>query len=446
MAKVKSVFTCSNCGYQISKWLGKCPECDEWNTLTEGVVVKQDSSASSTFFKGSGTLVELSQIKIDEKERFKTKFGELDQVLGGGLVRGQAILLSGDPGIGKSTLLMQIASDFSAKENGKVLYISGEESASQLKMRANRLKVNQSIDIYSGTNLDAVLQTIRKHHPRLLIVDSAQTLYSDEAGAVIGTTNQVKRCTHEIVAMCKELEIACFIVAHVTKDGSIAGPKALEHLVDTVLYFEEAESDLRVLRSVKNRFGAVDEVGLFKMGEQGLSEGLEDTLNALSNNQLPIGSSVAVTYEGSRVFFHEIQALTVDAKSSFSRVYSEKIDSIRVQRICAILEKHVGIKLSDQDIYLNVSGGIKLSEVGIDLPIALAIYSSRAGLNLPKSLVSAGEISLSGEIKKAHYMEKRVKSATDKKFMHVAGYLDDAKDILLKNKLLKECIIKILLI
>ena len=418
MAKAKTTYICSACGHTESKWSGQCSSCGEWNTFEEKTVSASGASASSAFFKGSGALTTLAAVKAEDSHRYDSGFKEVNQVLGGGIVPGAAMLFSGEPGIGKSTLLLQICQRFGSQ--GKILYVSGEESPGQIKLRANRLGIDAAIALYTGTDLDAILQTIKKEAPQLLIVDSAQTLYSGEAGLIPGTVNQVRRCAHEVIGLCKEMNIACFMVAHVTKDGGIAGPKAIEHLVDTVLYFEQGDHEVRILRAIKNRFGAVDELGLFIMEEQGLKELTEKEQAQFFHRHVPAGAAIACAYEGSRVFFHEIQALTVPAKSGMSRVYSERIDAGRALRIAAVLEKHVGLKFSDQDVYVNVSGGIRLREPGIDLPLALALYSARTNIAFP-SVVSAGEIALSGEIRPALHMGKRIKSAKDLGFGIFSG-------------------------
>jgi DNA repair protein RadA/Sms len=420
MAKTKTIFVCKECGHNENKWTGRCASCGEWNTLVEEITSKSVQAASSSFFKGKGELTPLSAIKTEGYKRFITGFAEADQVLGGGIVQGGATLIGGEPGIGKSTLMLQIANYFANSKQGKVLYISGEESPAQIKMRADRLKVTGHIEIYSATDLDAVLKAITNIKPMLVIVDSAQTLYSNEAGMIPGTTAQIRRCCHELIGLCKDTGTACFIVAHVTKEGTIAGPKAIEHLVDTVTYFEQGDNDIRLLRAVKNRFGAVDELGLFTMHEDGLHEA--DLKSAVLNfkHELPAGSAVAASYEGSRVFLHEIQALTVTAKGGSARVYSERIDNARVQRVAAVLERHAGIRFSDQDIYVNVSGGIKLTETGIDLPLALALYSARLGQALPAGLASAGELALSGNVRDPSHKNRRAKTASDLGFNFLA--------------------------
>lgn len=418
MAKTKTTFVCAACGQVENKWTGRCTACGEWNTFAEKTMSPSTQSASSAFFKGSGTLTNLSDVQVEDSQRYPSGFKEVDQVLGGGIVPGAAMLFSGEPGIGKSTLLLQICEKFCTQ--GKILYVSGEESPSQIKLRANRLGIDSDIQLYTGTDLDAILHTIKQATPQLLVIDSVQTLYSGEAGMIPGTVNQVRRCAHEVIGLCKEHNIACFMVTHVTKDGNIAGPKAIEHLVDTVLYFEQGDQEIRILRAIKNRFGAVDELGLFVMEEQGLKELTEKDQEHFFHRETPAGSAIACAYEGSRVFFHEIQALTVPAKSGMSRVYSERIEASRALRIAAVLEKHVGLRFSDQDVYVNVSGGIRLNETGVDLPLALALYSARTGVALP-ALVSAGEVALSGEIRSALQVAKRIRSAKDLGFQIFAG-------------------------
>ncbi len=409
MAKKSSRYVCSNCGHSEPKWLGRCPACGEWNTLAEEAApssTKGGSSrkASTSRPQGIGEIPEADTPRID------TGNGELNQVLGGGLVAGSSVLIGGQPGIGKSTLLLQI-SDTVAQD---VLYISGEESARQIALRAKRIgAVSPRIKVLCETGVESILKNLEKSRPSLVVIDSIQTLQSEEIGPVPGTVNQIKYGSYEIADWCREHETPLFLVAHVTKEGSIAGPKVVEHMVDTVLYFEEAEGGIRLLRAVKNRFGPVNEVGVFAMGAEGL-KGVEDPAALFLQERegsLPAGAAVAPVYEGSRVFLVEIQALTVPAKGGVSRTFADKIDSRRVSRIAAVLEKHAGLRFSDQDIYVNVAGGIRLSEVGIDLPLAVALYSARTGLSAPSSTVYAGEVSLAGEVRGVPQAELRRKAA-----------------------------------
>ncbi len=331
-------------------------------------------------------------------------------------MRGASVLVGGEPGIGKSTMMLQLCSTI--KTDGPVLYISGEESAAQIKMRADRLKISRDIEILCETGLNSVLKQIDKLKPALVITDSVQTLYKSDLGMVPGTVNQIKFCSDELISRARLYNFPVFLVAHVTKDGNIAGPKVLEHMVDTVLYFEQGASDVRLLRAVKNRFGSIDEIGLFRMTERGLNQVEEPASLFLVKRQgeQPAGTCTAAVYEGSRILMMEIQALTVPAKGGLSRVFSEKIDQRRVSRVAAVLEKHLSLRLSDQDIYINVAGGIKIEEVGTDLPLALALYSARTGIQLPAHTACSGEISLAGEIMPVGQIDRRRKTASDMGF------------------------------
>ncbi len=343
-------------------------------------------------------------------------------MLGGGIMRGSSVLVGGEPGIGKSTLLLQIAA--LAGVQGRVLYISGEESAAQIRLRADRLGLKRSgLEVLCTGDLAEALAALDRLKPALFVVDSLQTLMSADAGAVPGTANQVKYCSLELSDWAREHGSSCFLVAHVTKDGLIAGPKAAEHTVDVVLMFEQSETDVRFLRSAKNRFGSTDEVGLFTMTEKGLEE-LADPASVFlvrREGRAPAGAAVAATWEGTRSLLVEIQALTVPGKASLSRVYSERIEPARVARVAAVLEKHVGLRLSDQDIYVNVSGGIRLAEPGVDLALAVAIYSARTGIALPAGAVLAGELSLAGEVRPVRRMAGRARAAKAMGLARVIG-------------------------
>jgi DNA repair protein RadA/Sms len=350
----------------------------------------------------------------------------------------QAILIGGEPGIGKSTLLLQIAA--AAETKGRVLYISGEESAGQVRMRADRLGIfgeglsknsdPSRIEIFCSGRLEDIEPILNAVKPVLIMVDSAQTLITEEAGPVPGTINQMKFCAFELISWVKEHDAALFLAAHVTKEGIISGPKALEHMVDTVLYFEQNEGDCRFLRAVKNRFGSVDEIGIFTMGERGLAPVEDTALLFLIRREgaPPPGVAAAAVLEGTRTLLVEIQALTVPAKGAVSRVFSDKIDSARVSRTAAVLEKHLGLRLSDQDLYINVAGGIRISEVGTELALAAAIYSARTGLPLPGGMAIAGELSLTGEIRPVRRMAGRIKTAKNLGFPCFLGPLPEGQD------------------
>jgi DNA repair protein RadA/Sms len=350
-----------------------------------------------------------------------------------------AILVGGEPGIGKSTLLLQAAA--AAETKGRVLYVSGEESGGQVKMRADRLGISgDRIEIFCSGNLEEIQAIIEAVKPVLIMVDSAQTLFSAGAGSTPGTVNQMKYCSWELVSWIKEHDAALFLTAHVTKDGFISGPKSLEHMVDTVLYFEDSsytagasgtahpagaasDGETRFLRAAKNRFGSVDEIGIFTMGEKGLSTVEDPSLLFIVRREggLPPGIATAAVLEGSRTFLVEIQALTVPAKGAMSRVYSDRIDSARVSRVAAVIEKHLGLRLSDQDLSVNVAGGIRISEVGMELALAFALYSARTGIPVPAKTAIAGELSLAGEVRPLRRLAGRVKTARNLGFTEFIG-------------------------
>jgi DNA repair protein RadA/Sms len=365
-----------------------------------------------------------------EGTRIGSGIGELDRVLGGGIMKRSAILVGGEPGIGKSTLLLQAAA--AAETRGRILYVSGEESAGQVRMRADRLGLRgDRIEICCTGRLEEIETILEAVKPVIVMVDSAQTLHTDQAGLVPGTVNQMRYCSWELVSWAKEHDAALFLTAHVTKEGIIAGPKTLEHLVDTVLYFESAapaagDGDSRFLRASKNRFGSMDEIGIFTMGDRGLAAVQDPSLLFLVQREgdLPPGTAIAAVLEGTRTFLVEIQALAVGAKGSMSRVFSDRVDSARVSRVAASLEKHLNLRLSDHDLYINVAGGIRIAEVGVELALAMAIYSARTGLALPRETVAAGELSLAGELRPVRRMAARIKAARSLGFGHFLGPVD----------------------
>lgn len=430
MAKKKTgdlAHRCSKCGYTQARWLGRCPECGEWNTFEE-VTINQDYSAAERSiaekFVKEAHSVPLDAIEANDAVRLSTGIAEFDRVLGGGAVKRSAILIGGEPGIGKSTLLLQAASASSSGSVKKVLYVSGEESGGQIRSRADRLNLPlKNIELLCTCRLEDVERVLNKVNPVFVIIDSIQTMYSADAGAVPGTINQLKLCAHELVSWVKERDSVLFLTAHVTKDGNIAGPKVLEHLVDTVISFERTEDDVRFLRALKNRFGSVDELGIFSMDESGL-KAIDDPSSLFITNRtgpLPAGSAAVPVCEGSRVFMVEIQALTVPAKGAVTRVFSDKIDSARVSRIAAVLEKRIGLQFSDQDIYINVAGGIRLKEPAADLAIALALYSARANIPAQKEGAYIGELSLAGEIRSVKKLKQRIKTAQSMGFTKVVS-------------------------
>lgn len=414
-------YVCRECGHVENKWNGRCPECGSWNSFDEEKTAPVQKGRIEPQPVMNASLQKLSDVPYEAAMRVSSGIEELDRVLGGGVMRPSSVLVGGEPGIGKSTIMLQMLSALS--ENGNVLYVSGEESPSQVKMRAERLGLlSDQISIFCDTRLETLLETIEKVSPCYIIIDSLQTLYSASIASPSGSTNQIKVCCMEISLLAKKLGDAVFFIGHVTKDGLIAGPKIVEHIVDTVLYFESAETGMRLLRASKNRFGSVDEIGLFTMDGTGL-HGVKDPsslfLSSRGGNVLPAGIAFTSVVEGSRTFSVEIQALVVPARSGYQRIYSDRIDSARVSRVAAILQKHAGLNLSDQDIYVNVAGGMKLSEVSIELALALALYSSKEGISLRSSVAAFGELSLAGEVRPVSFSERRLKNLADMGFEEV---------------------------
>lgn len=426
------MYKCSNCGYTQPKWLGRCPDCGEWNSLEEIIIDHNNITPNG---RGSEQVekqkpVELSSVKAQESVRFSTGIEEFDRVLGGGATKRSAILLGGEPGIGKSTLLLQTVSSAQTKfgKNGKILYVSGEESAAQIKDRAERLGIDCSgIQILCTCRLEDTLDALDSLNPIFVIIDSIQTIYSAEAGIIPGTVNQLKYCANEFISWVKERDSVLIMTAHVTKEGTIAGPKSLEHMVDTVISFERNNDDIRFLHAQKNRFGSVDELGIFTMTEKGLIPVQDPSSLFLTKRKdsQPAGVACTPVFEGTRVFLVEIQALTVPAKAAVSRIYSERIDSGRVARIAAVIEKRCGLKFSDQDIYVNVAGGVRLSESSIDAAIAAALYSARTDIPVKPQTCLFGEISLAGEVRPVTKAKQRVKAAQNLGYKMVVTATED---------------------
>ena len=370
MAKAKTIFVCSSCGYESAKWLGKCPACNEWNTFYEEKVVNTSSTAGgkSSSSKERSMPRKLKEVEGIEIARTSTGIGELDRVLGGGLVKGSLVLLGGEPGIGKSTLILQICNQI--KGEGKVLYVSGEESAQQIKIRADRLGIqNEDILFLGETDIDVISDEISQIKPKLVIIDSIQTMYSDEISSAAGTVSQVREITARIMKICKQQEITTIIIGHVTKEGNIAGPRVLEHMVDTVLYLEgERYFSYRILRGVKNRFGSTNEVGMFEMQNEGMVEITNPSSVLISErDDNPAGSVIVATMEGTRPLLIELQALTTSTVFGLPRRMANGIDYNRLTLLMAVLEKKAGMALSSQDVYLNVVSGIRIIEPAVDL-------------------------------------------------------------------------------
>lgn len=412
MAKSKkSVFFCQNCGHEESKWLGQCPMCKEWNTFVEEKVVPAKGSVAKQ--ARSAEVVALSSVQTDHEERIKTKIDELDRVLGGGIVPGSLILVGGDPGIGKSTLLLQVCQRLSG-EKRNVLYISGEESLKQIKLRAQRMgEFTDELYLLCETNLEIIRSVIEQKRPDVVIIDSIQTMYSEEVGSAPGSVTQVREATNVYMQLAKGLGISIFIVGHVTKEGTVAGPKVLEHMVDTVLYFEgDRHASYRILRGVKNRFGSTNEIGVFEMRQSGLAEvenPSEFMLNGKPENAS--GSVVACSMEGTRPILIEIQALVCQSNFGMPRRTATGTDYNRVNLLMAVLEKRLNMPLSNYDAYVNIAGGIKMNEPAVDLGIVMAVASSYKNRPIDEKTIVFGEVGLSGEVRAVSMPEQRVAEA-----------------------------------
>lgn len=409
MAKVKSVYVCSECGYESPKWYGKCPGCNQWNTMEETI---SETSNSPKVITSPGYVMALGDITEDVEKRISTGNKEFDRVLGGGIVIGSLVLLSGDPGIGKSTILLQICQHLGKKH--KILYVSGEESANQIKMRANRLGVTtDNLYILTQTNVSIIVETIKTEKPDLVIVDSIQTMVYDEVASSAGSVTQVRECTNIYMHTAKSLGIPIIIVGHVNKDGAIAGPKVLEHIVDTVLYFEgEKNYSYRILRGVKNRFGSTNEIGVFEMTSDGLKEVLNPSLMMISGRPANTsGTCVACVMEGTRPLLAEVQGLVCATGFGTPRRMSTGFDYNRMSMLLAVLEKRAGFIFSNMDAYVNVIGGLKLDEPAADLTVAMALVSSLKDKPVGDKVLAFGEVGLGGEIRAVNNCEQRINEA-----------------------------------
>ena len=415
MAKIKTKWVCQNCGYETVKYIGKCPDCGQWSTLVEETV-KDDliQKGSTNVLLNDIAPCLINEIEIDHSIRFSTGIEEFDRVLGGGLVQGSIVLLAGDPGIGKSTILLQTGKAI-CKDGRKALYVSAEESASQVKLRAQRLGVNSnSLYIYSQTNFEAIKRQIEELKPDILIIDSIQAVYSNDVTSSPGSVSQIRECTNILLDIAKNKNITVVVIGHVTKEGNIAGPKVLEHMVDTVIYFEgDRYKSYRLLRCMKNRFGTTNEVGVFNMCDDGLHEisnPSEMFLNERTKNNTP-GSVIIATNEGTRPLLIEIQALVGTTSYPSPRRVSNGIDYNRLLQILAVLEKRIGLNLSKQDVYVNVIGGMNIDEPAADLGVALAVATCARDVVVNSDTVIVGEIGLSGEIRAVNNIDKRIKEA-----------------------------------
>lgn len=408
MAKTKTIFVCSSCGYESQKWLGKCPACNEWNTFYEEKeqnIVARDMGKKEIIKPKA-----LNIIESKEDVRLNTGYEELNRVLGGGLVKGSLVLVGGEPGIGKSTLILQLCNKLS--KDGKVLYVSGEESDKQVKLRADRLNITSENIMFLGeTDIDRIDEEIIEMNPKLVVIDSIQTMYSNEITSAPGTVSQVREITARIMRTCKSQGITTIIIGHVTKDGNIAGPRVLEHMVDTVLYIEgERYFSYRIVRTVKNRFGSTNEVGMFEMKNEGMCEVTNPSEMLISEgNEKYSGSVIVCTIEGTRPLLVEMQALTTMSIYGIPKRTSSGIDFNKLALLIAVLEKRANLSLGNQDVYLNVVSGMKIIEPAADLGIALVVASSFKNINIPKDIAIIGEVGLTGEIRSVNLIDKRIK-------------------------------------
>lgn len=412
--KSKTVYICRECGYQSPKWLGKCSACGEWNTMDE-TIIKEESkktAASSRPATSIHQVSKLNQVKTDIEVRYTTGLSELDRVLGGGLVKGSLVLVGGDPGIGKSTLLLQICQNLASSK--KILYVSGEESQRQIKLRAERLGVDSdNVYLISETDVSSILDCINQIQPEIVIIDSIQTMNCEEISSAAGSVPQVRESTNAFMKLAKQQDISMFIVGHVTKDGALAGPRVLEHMVDCVLYFEgDRQMSFRILRAVKNRFGSTNEIGVFEMANAGLIEVENPSAMLLEGrSENNSGSSIICTMEGSRGVLAEIQALVTPTGFGNPRRMSSGVDLNRVILMIAVLEKRARVNLSNYDVYVNVAGGLRLDETAIDLGLCAAIATGKKDIQIPNDLIFIGEVGLSGELRSISQLEKRVNEA-----------------------------------
>ncbi|MCR4901868.1 MAG: DNA repair protein RadA [Butyrivibrio sp.] len=414
--KIKTVYFCQNCGYESAKWMGQCPGCRQWNTFVEETVKKTTGNKASSAVTTASRDVQpmsLSAVSTDEEDRYDTRIGELNRVLGGGLVKGSLTLVGGDPGIGKSTLMLQVSRNLS-RDGQKMLYISGEESLRQIKLRANRLgDFTDDLKFLCETNLDTIEGVIDRTKPEIVVIDSIQTMFSEEVSAAPGSVSQVREATGVLLKIAKSMNIAVFIIGHVTKEGTVAGPRVLEHMVDTVLYFEgDRHASYRVLRAIKNRFGSTDEIGVFEMREEGLVEVVNPSEFMLEGRpENASGNVVTCSVEGTRPILIEVQALVCRSNFGFPRRQATGTDFNRVNLLMAVLEKRLGLQMGDCDAYVNLAGGMKLAEPALDLGICMAVISSFRNRPVESDVIAFGEVGLSGEVRAVNMTETRLQEA-----------------------------------
>ncbi|WPU65376.1 DNA repair protein RadA [Peredibacter starrii] len=439
MAKIKTVFTCQECGYKSAKWLGKCPDCNQWNSFSEEETIKPSKASPKSVTGRESRPKTIDEIEHETVERYQTKIGEFDRVMGGGVTVGSLTLIGGEPGIGKSTLLMEVCGKLlNEYGNERILYVSGEESESQVAGRSKRLGVNNNgFYIFNETNWQKVLEQVKELKPKFLVLDSIQTTHSNQVESAAGTLTQIREVTYELMNFAKAYNLTCFLIGHVTKEGQIAGPKILEHMVDTVIYFEGDQlGQYRMLRVMKNRFGNTNEVGIFEMQETGLRE-IKNPSQYFLEQSIPgsYGRSLTCILEGSRSLFVEIQALVVENKFSQGRRTTQGLDSNRVALLVAVIDKYLGIPLSYNDIYVNVVGGMKLTTRENDLSVIASLLSSYYQTPIPNDTIFLGEVGLTGEVRSVPMMEMRLKEIAQMNYKRVITSKRAAEDLKGKYKL-----------
>jgi DNA repair protein RadA/Sms len=439
MAKIKTVFTCQECGYQTAKWLGKCPDCNQWNSFSEEETIKPSKAAPKSISGRESRPKTINEIEHENVHRYYTKIGEFDRVMGSGVTIGSLTLIGGEPGIGKSTLLMEVCGKLlNEYKDERILYVSGEESESQVAQRSKRLGVhNDGFYIFNETNWQKILEQVKELKPKFLVLDSIQTTHSNQVESAAGTLTQIREVTYELMNYAKAYNLTCFLIGHVTKEGQIAGPKILEHMVDTVIYFEGDQlGQYRMLRVMKNRFGNTNEVGIFEMQEKGLIE-ITNPSQYFLEQSLPgsYGRSLTCILEGSRSLFVEIQALVVENKFAVGRRTTQGLDSNRVALLVAVIDKYLGIPLSYNDIYVNVVGGMKLSTRENDLSVIASLLSSYYQTAIPNDTIFLGEVGLTGEVRSVPMMEMRLKEVAQMNYKKVITSKRVADDLKGKYKL-----------
>jgi DNA repair protein RadA/Sms len=439
MAKIRTVFTCQECGYQSAKWLGKCPDCNQWNSFSEEESIKPSKGAPKSTSGRESRPKTINEIEHENVERYHTKIGEFDRVMGGGVTLGSLTLIGGEPGIGKSTLLMEVCGNLLKNySHERILYVSGEESESQVAQRSKRLGIdNPNFYIYNESSWQKIIEHVKDLKPKFLVIDSIQTTHSNHVDSAAGTLTQIREVTYEMMNYAKAYNLTCFLIGHVTKEGQIAGPKVLEHMVDTVIYFEGDQlGQYRMLRVMKNRFGNTNEVGIFEMQEKGLVE-IKNPSQYFIEQSLPgsYGRSLTCILEGSRSLFVEIQALVVENKFAVGRRTTQGLDSNRVALLVAVIDKYLGIPLSYNDIYVNVVGGIKLTTRENDLSVIASLLSSYYQTPIPNDTLFLGEVGLTGEVRSVPMMEVRLKEVAQMNYKKVITSKRAADDLRGKYKL-----------